>query len=74
MDVNKIKEGFKINWMTMGDAETGEVLWKSKGDEKFTESDIEIEARIPAKILQCESVSREVNFSSCESMKKLRVE
>ena len=74
MDVKLKKDGFKINWMTMGNAETGEILWKSSGIECFHDSEEEIEAIIPAKILSLDSVSREVNFSSKESMKKLRVE
>lgn len=34
---------------------------------------MEHEARIPKSILQCKTVSREINFSSVEALEKLRL-
>ena len=35
--------------------------------------DVEHEARVPKRILQCRAVSREINFSSAEEMKEFRL-
>ena len=40
----------------------------------FIEGDQEHEARVPKKILKCEAISREINFSSIEPMEKFRLE
>lgn len=68
--IRRIREGFKINWMNMRDASTGEVLWE-QGDWD-TEQEM-TEAEIPAAILRCKQVSREINFSSSEMMNSLRL-
>lgn len=36
--------------------------------------DIEHEARVPKKILKCRIISREMNFSSTETMEQFRLE
>ncbi|KAL5252613.1 hypothetical protein ACHWQZ_G015406 [Mnemiopsis leidyi] len=64
--------GFKLNWMNLRDAESGKVLWQ--GDDDLTLSHKEHEARVPKKILKCRSVSREINFSSEQEMKRFRLE
>ena len=66
-----ILDGFRIDWMNMSDASTGEILWQEDdwGD-LLTERDI----HIPASILQCRVVSREFQFSSAEMCQGLRLE
>eukprot|EP00929_Paragymnodinium_shiwhaense_P108605 TRINITY_DN74919_c0_g1_i1.p1 TRINITY_DN74919_c0_g1~~TRINITY_DN74919_c0_g1_i1.p1 ORF type:complete len:170 (-),score=48.90 TRINITY_DN74919_c0_g1_i1:134-643(-) len=65
-----VKRGFRINWMNMRDASTGQILWE-QGDWDIDSA--EIEARVPRAILKCKQVSREINFSSVESMHSLRL-
>lgn len=67
-----ILEGFQLNWMNLRDASSGRVLWQ--GSEDLSKPEKEHEARVPKKILKCKAVSREINFSSKESMEKFRLE
>ncbi len=69
----KIAEGFKINWMNMRDAESGALMWESGtwGEQMWKK---ELKARIPADILHCRAVSREINFSSVEKMEGFKLE
>ncbi len=60
------------NWMSMRDAETEEELWQSEKWEKCF--DEELCAEIPERILDCDSVSREINFTSEEEIEKFRLE
>ena len=64
--------GFKINWMNFRDTDSEKVLWQ--GTEDFTDPEKEHEARVPRKILKCRAVSREISFSSVQSMDKFRLE
>ncbi|XP_063723024.1 retinal rod rhodopsin-sensitive cGMP 3',5'-cyclic phosphodiesterase subunit delta-like [Symsagittifera roscoffensis] len=66
VEVDKIRKGFKLNWMNLRDADTGKVMWQ--GNEDLSLPDKEHEARVPKRILKCKTVSREVNFSSKEVM------
>ena len=67
----KILAGFRINWMNMADASTGEILWQdSEWGDLLTERDI----HLPKRILQCRAVSREFQFSSVEMLQGLRLE
>ena len=67
----KILAGFRINWMNMADASTGEILWQdSEWGDLLTQRDI----HIPKRILQCRAVSREFQFSSIEMLQGLRLE
>merc|ERR1711937_974013 len=66
-----ILDGFSINWMNMRDGDSGELLWESADIVVFSEE--EQEAHIPAEILQCRAVSREINFSSQELIDKLKL-
>jgi len=69
----RIAEGFTINWMNMRDANTGELMWESgEWGEKMWRK--ELKARIPAEILQCRAVAREINFSSVEKMEGFKLE
>merc|ERR1712226_1781403 len=65
-DLDIIRNGFKLNWMNLRDAESGKILWQ--GNDDLSLPDKEHEARVPKRILKCKSVSREVNFSSKELM------
>ncbi len=56
----------------MKDAETGEELWQSGKWEKCFEE--ELYANVPVKILDCDSVSREISFSSEEEIEEFRLE
>merc|ERR1711990_704311 len=56
----------------MRDEDTGAILWESA--DILAYSEVEQEAHVPAEILQCRSVSRELNFSSEQVVEKLRLE
>jgi retinal rod rhodopsin-sensitive cGMP 3',5'-cyclic phosphodiesterase subunit delta len=66
-----ILEGFRIDWMNMSDAATGQVLWQ---DDDWGDLLTEREIHIPARILRCAAVSREFQFSSVEMLQGLRLE
>jgi len=68
----EILQGFRVNWMKLKDADSGEVIWEVHEDLSLPGQ--EHEARIPKTVLQCRAVSREINFSSVEPMEKFRVE
>eukprot|EP00443_Scrippsiella_acuminata_P040162 CAMPEP_0115304934 /NCGR_PEP_ID=MMETSP0270-20121206/71738_1 /TAXON_ID=71861 /ORGANISM="Scrippsiella trochoidea, Strain CCMP3099" /LENGTH=168 /DNA_ID=CAMNT_0002723075 /DNA_START=61 /DNA_END=567 /DNA_ORIENTATION=+ len=65
-----IRQGFRINWMNMRDASTGQILWEHHDWDCSTG---ETEAQVPREILKCRQVSREINFSSQEKMSGLRL-
>eukprot|EP00873_Tetraselmis_striata_P041922 jgi/Tetstr1/462186/TSEL_007249.t1 len=54
------------------DADTGDVLWQA--DSWHTDSTEERNVEIPASILKCKAVTREVKFSSVSALEKLRME
>lgn len=58
--------------MILRDADTGKVIWQENKD--FSSSDVEHEAKVPVKILELRAVSREINFSTVESMEKFRLD
>ncbi|OQS07355.1 cGMP 3',5'-cyclic phosphodiesterase subunit delta [Thraustotheca clavata] len=65
-----ISEG---NHMNMRCGETGKLMWQQ---EKFTKEMYEREQRaiVPREILNCNSVSREINFTSIEEIHNFRLE
>eukprot|EP00927_Polykrikos_kofoidii_P051232 TRINITY_DN45018_c0_g1_i1.p1 TRINITY_DN45018_c0_g1~~TRINITY_DN45018_c0_g1_i1.p1 ORF type:complete len:169 (+),score=25.46 TRINITY_DN45018_c0_g1_i1:59-508(+) len=65
-----IRHGFRINWMNMRDAATGQLVWEHHDWNCCAE---ETEARIHRDILKSKQVSREINFSSVEMMQSLRL-
>ncbi|CAD7952358.1 unnamed protein product [Amoebophrya sp. A120] len=67
----RIKRGFHITRMRMKDATTGELLWRS---ENWDTSAEETEIHIPARVLQCKAVAREIEFQSKEQIEKFRLE
>lgn len=69
---DKIQKGFQINYMILRDADTGKVIWQENKD--FSSCDVEHEARVPVKILDLRAVSREINFSTIESMENFRLD
>ena len=69
-----IMNGFRINSMLMRDADTGSVLWRTThpwGPETFNR---ETSAHIPAKILQCRAVTREIAFHSTEPINDFKLQ
>ncbi|KAI8848248.1 retinal rod rhodopsin-sensitive cGMP 3',5'-cyclic phosphodiesterase subunit delta-like protein [Chytridium lagenaria] len=63
--------GFQVNWMNLRDGDTGQTLWsESNWDDIHTK---EKKAIIPKSILQCRTVSREVNFTSTQLMQNFRI-
>ncbi|KAG4079380.1 hypothetical protein HA402_008072 [Bradysia odoriphaga] len=68
----KLQRGFQINWMILRDADTGKVLWQENKD--FSSSGEEHVARVPIKILDLRAVSREINFSTIETMENFRLD
>uniref|UniRef100_A0A7S0SJZ0 GMP phosphodiesterase delta subunit domain-containing protein n=1 Tax=Mantoniella antarctica TaxID=81844 RepID=A0A7S0SJZ0_9CHLO len=71
--LQKILQGFSINAMNMRDAENGTIMWE-KNSWPVNWREEEVEAHIPKGILQCKSVSREMNFSSLEAIQDFRLE
>ena len=69
----RICEGFYINWMNMRDADSGRVVWDSGDWSKMELFERERRAHIPKEILKCRAVSREINFSSEESLEDFRI-
>ncbi|XP_066926117.1 retinal rod rhodopsin-sensitive cGMP 3',5'-cyclic phosphodiesterase subunit delta-like [Clytia hemisphaerica] len=69
---DQIMSGFKLNWMNLRDGETGKIMWQ--GNEDLSVPGTEHEARVPKRILKCRTVSREINFSSKQSMEKFKLE
>ncbi|XP_050362948.1 retinal rod rhodopsin-sensitive cGMP 3',5'-cyclic phosphodiesterase subunit delta [Nymphalis io] len=70
--MKSILSGFQINYMNLRDVDTGKVIWQHNDD--MSNPDVEHEARVPKRILKSRVVSREMNFSSVESMDKFRLE
>ncbi|XP_043215417.1 retinal rod rhodopsin-sensitive cGMP 3',5'-cyclic phosphodiesterase subunit delta-like [Amphibalanus amphitrite] len=67
-----ILKGFQVNWMNLRDADDGKILWQ--GNEDLSLPDVEHKARVPKTILKCRAISREINFTSAESMERFRLE
>ncbi|XP_003385303.1 PREDICTED: retinal rod rhodopsin-sensitive cGMP 3',5'-cyclic phosphodiesterase subunit delta-like [Amphimedon queenslandica] len=70
--IQKILDGFKLNWMNLRDAENGKIMWQSY--DNLSVPGVEHEARVPKKILKCSQVSREINFSSEQELTNLRLQ
>jgi len=69
--IQKVVSGFRINSMNMRDASNGKLLWEqSDWRNTFTE---ELPITLPASILDCKVVSREMHFTSKESINKFRL-
>lgn len=60
------------NWMILRDADTGKVIWQENKD--LSSSVGEHKAQIPTKILDLRAVSREINFSTVESIENFRLD
>ncbi|KZS09472.1 Exchange protein directly activated by cAMP [Daphnia magna] len=67
-----ILSGFRVNWMSLREVDTGKLLWQNTDD--LSQPDVEHEARVPKSILNCRAVSREINFSSIEPLENFRLE
>jgi len=57
----------------MGNAENGQLLWKSNQHLNYYNNKNEISAEIPSELLNLKYVSRDINFSSIEEIKNLRL-
>lgn len=73
----KVRSGLLIHWMKMSEG-GGPTLWTSedwgrKSSRELWDSDAEFVARVPSKILQCSSVSREINFSCVQKLDQFRI-
>jgi retinal rod rhodopsin-sensitive cGMP 3',5'-cyclic phosphodiesterase subunit delta len=58
--------------MILRDVDSGKVIWQENKD--FSCPDVEHEAKVPVKILDLRAVSREINFSTVESMENFRLD
>ncbi|KHJ41994.1 GMP-PDE, delta subunit [Trichuris suis] len=67
-----VMKGFKLNWMNLRDGETGKLLWQSSED--LSTPGLEHQAHLPATVLKCRVISREINFSSAEQMERFWLE
>jgi len=65
-----IRKGFRINWMNMRDANTGQLLWEHH---EWDCHSGHTEAYVPKEILKVRNVAREINFSSQEMMSGLKL-
>jgi retinal rod rhodopsin-sensitive cGMP 3',5'-cyclic phosphodiesterase subunit delta len=68
--IQNIRDGFQINWMNM--SSEGKELWK----EDFHKTKVfgkKIIVQLPKEILNKKHISREINFSSKEIIKHLRL-
>src|SRR5690242_9982965 len=67
---DKIKEGFKINSMSMKDAKNGHVWWQVANWNLNEDNKVEY---FPKELLTCSEIVREVNFSSKEPIENLEL-
>jgi retinal rod rhodopsin-sensitive cGMP 3',5'-cyclic phosphodiesterase subunit delta len=67
--IEKIREGFRINWMKMKDVSTGKVMWECKGYDLSKNN----QENLPKEILDCPEIVREINFSSKEVIENLEL-
>lgn len=58
--------------MILRDAETGKIIWQENQD--LSSSGTEHTAKIPISILELKAVSREINFSTVESIENFRLD
>lgn len=58
--------------MILRDADTGKVIWQENKD--LSSAGTENKAEIPTKILDLRAVSREINFSTVESIENFRLD
>lgn len=65
VDLDKIKQGFKINFLKMKDDSNGDVLWETTD---FDLLDSEKMEDLPKEILDCQGIVREINFSCKEKI------
>lgn len=66
--------GFRINSISLLNAENGHLLWQSNEEGSFHSSETEIQANVPQSILQLDAFTREINFSTVSLIKNLRLE
>lgn len=69
-DINLIRKGFKINHLTMKDGQDGKIMWVSSSINLDNDTG---EEHLPKEILDCSSVTREINFTSEHAIKDLEL-
>jgi retinal rod rhodopsin-sensitive cGMP 3',5'-cyclic phosphodiesterase subunit delta len=67
------KDRLRIIWMNMRDASTGKLIWKSSDSHGDTLFDQEVSENVPASILKCSAVSREIHFSCSTQLSNFRI-
>lgn len=70
-NVEDVLSGFQINWITLRDLDTGEIIWQ--GNEDYSDSSMVMKIKLPKKLFKSRGVSREVNFSSVERWEKFKI-
>lgn len=71
--IDVIRQGFQINWMSMSDFETGEIFWKLDDCSAWKNVKTPVDTTLPKALLKSKCVAREINFSSKESIKALKL-
>lgn len=66
---DEVLNGFQINWVTIRDIDSGEILWN--GNEDYSDPNKVMEIKFPKRILKSRAISREMHFSSIESWERL---
>ena len=67
------RKDFRINSMNMKDGNTGEMLWS----QDYSEEDLwqeEMAINLPASILDCTTVSREISFTSAQQLSHFKLQ
>ncbi|KAL7299927.1 hypothetical protein TKK_0007247 [Trichogramma kaykai] len=64
-------QNFQVNWTNLRD-DTGKLLWQ--GNEDLSCPDTEQQVHVPKEILKCQTVTREMSFTSVEQMEQFRIE
>mmetsp|Transcript_10674 Transcript_10674/g.26138 ORF Transcript_10674/g.26138 Transcript_10674/m.26138 type:complete len:349 (-) Transcript_10674:286-1332(-) len=67
----RIRKGFQIKRMSMKDAQGREVLWASESWDCHAK---ETGIHLPARILKCKAVAREIEFASAEAIEGFRLQ
>lgn len=69
--IDDILSGFQINWITLRDMNSGEILWHGNEDYSCPKTNHTI--KISKKVLNSVAVVREINFSSVEVWENLKL-
>jgi retinal rod rhodopsin-sensitive cGMP 3',5'-cyclic phosphodiesterase subunit delta len=70
-EAQAIIDGFQINWISLRDFGSGRVLWRSQDTWNLNAV---MTAEVPAEILSCSTVAREINFTSMAAIQNFSVQ